>query len=101
MRYLGLCHNLGNDDDEGGTSLGVDLTNLFEQGGQDCGAYADGDALNEILVVDEEAVQAVEGAAAMVSVMVASSTRCRVQVSVGGRGKQTKAFTQLLRICTS
>ena len=55
-------------------------------------ANTDGDALNEILVVDEEAVQAVEGAAAMVSVMVASSTRCRVQVSVGGGGEANQSI---------
>ena len=89
---------LGNDDDEGGTSLGVDLMNLFEQGGQDRGANADGYASNEILVVEEEGVQAVEGPAATASVMVASSTRRRVQVSVGGGGKRTKAFTQPLGI---
>ena len=47
--------------------------NLFEQGGQDRGANADGDASNEILVVEEEVVQAVEGAAATAYVMVASS----------------------------
>ena len=54
------------------------------------GANADGDALNEILVVEEEGVQAVEGAAATASVMVASSALCRVQVSVGGGGSKPK-----------
>ena len=64
--------------------------NLFEQGRQDRGAYADGDASNEIFVVEEEGVQPVEGAAATASVMVASSAHCRVQVSVGGGGSKPK-----------
>ncbi len=86
--------DVGDDDNEGGMSLGVDPTNLFGDavtifergGGKDGGANIDGDAGMEILVVEEgAAVQAVEGAAAIASVLVASSS-CSVSTSCGGKG---------------
>ena len=88
--------DVGDDDNKGGTSLGVDLTNLFgeavridfEQGGRDDGAN-----------VDCGAVRAEEGAAATASVSAASSCcvsttgrgkRAGAQGSVGGEGRERK-----------